>query len=177
MTVYSRNDGDGNAENIVSTLMTTSAYASIETPVLNFAGAAPAASLTSQYNVAIDPNTAGNTTISFTHTITDGTSSDNLSFDIIIIVPDTVVEGISGNGLATITLYPNPTTSDVNVDLGSNVRATDIRLFNTVGQLISTTDVKETVTVLHLAELPNGIYFVQIYNGNELITTGKVVKR
>ena len=53
----------------------------------------------------------------------------------------------------------------------------NIRLFNTVGQLISTTDVKGSVTILHLNELPNGIYFVQIYNGNELITTGKVVKR
>ena len=177
VTVYSRNDGDGNAENIVSTLMTTSAYATIETPIVNFAGAAPNASLTSQYNVAIDANATNNTTISFMHTITDGTSSDNLSFDIIIVAPDTVIDGIAENGLATVTLYPNPTSSDVNVELGSGVRATDIRLFNTVGQLISTTDVKETVTVLHLSELPNGIYFVQIYNGNSLITTGKVVKR
>ena len=174
VTVYSRNDGDGNAENIVSTLMTTSAYATIETPVLNFAGAAPNASLTSQYNVAIDANATNNTTISFTHTITDGTSSDNLSFDIIIVAPEV---GISENGLATVTLFPNPTASDVNVELGSGVRATNIRLFNTVGQLISTTDVKGAMTVLHLANLPNGIYFVQIYNGNELVTTGKVVKR
>ena len=175
VTVYSRNDGDGNAENIVSTLMTTSAYATIETPVVNFAGAAPNASLTSQYNVAIDANATNNTTISFTHNITDGTSSDNLSFDIVIVAP--VEDGISENGLSTVTFFPNPTTSNVNVELGSGVRATSIRLFNTVGQLISTTDVKGNVTILHLNELPNGIYFVQIYNGNELITTGKVVKR
>lgn len=179
VTVYSRNDGDGPAEDITSTLMTTSAYAAIETSIINFAAAAPNATLTSQYNVTIDTNATDNTTISFTHLITDGITSDNLSFDIIIVAPDTTSEddGVIDNNLSTITLYPNPTSSDVNVALSNGVRATEIRLFNTVGQLISTTNVHETVTVLHLSELPNGIYFVQIYNDNKLVTTGKVVKR
>ncbi|MBP5401041.1 MAG: T9SS type A sorting domain-containing protein [Bacteroidales bacterium] len=174
VTVYSRNNGDGNAENIVSTLMTTSAYASIEEPVVNFAGAAPNASLTSQYNVSIDANTPNNTNISFSHTITDGTSSDNLSFDIVVINNSV---GISETGLTTVTLYPNPTSANVTVTLGDGVQATHIRLLNTVGQLISTTAVNDTATVLNLSQLPNGIYFVQICNGQELVTTGKVIKR
>lgn len=173
VTVYSRNDGDGVAENITSTLMTTSAYATINEPVITFAAAAPNASLTSQYNVDIDENTANNTTITFSHLITDGTSSGNLSFDIIIVREEVA---IGENKLATVTLYPNPTSGSVNVELGEGVRATDIRLFNTFGQLISSTSVNSSVTTLDMSQLPNGIYFVQIFNGNELITTGKVVR-
>ena len=177
VTVYSRNDGDGPAENITSTLMTTSAYAIISEPVITFAAAAPNATLTSQYNVDIDDNATNNTTINFSHLITDGTSSDNLSFSIIIVAPeDNPGEGVGENGISTITLYPNPTHSSVNVVLGDGVRATDIRLFNTFGQLISTTSVNAPVTTINLSELPNGIYFVQIFNDGKLITTGKVVR-
>ena len=173
VTVYSRNDGDGVAENITSTLMTTSAYATVNDPIITFLAAAPNATLTSQYEVDIDANTANNTTISFNHLITDGTSSDNYTFDIIVVRNEV---SISENGIATITLYPNPTHSSVNVELGEGVRATDIRLFNTFGQLISTTSVNAPVTTINLSELPNGIYFVQIFNDGKLITTGKVVR-
>ena len=174
VTVYSRNNGDGNAENVVSTLMTSSAYATIDEPVVNFTGAAPNASLTSQYNVSIDPNASNNTTISFTHTITDGTTSDNLSFDIIVINND---EGISENGLSTITLYPNPTSDNVTVSLSEGIEATHIRLFNTFGQLISSMNVTDSATVINMSQLPNGVYFVQIFNNHELISTSKVVKK
>ena len=177
VTVYSHNDGDGPAENITSTLMTTSAYASIEDPIITFAAAAPNATLTSQYNVLIDTNATNNTTINFNHLITDGTSSDNLSFSIVIVAPeDNPGDGIGENSLSTVTLFPNPTHSSVNVELGEGVRATDIRLFNTFGQLISTTSVNGTVTTIDLSKLPNGIYFVQIFNDGKLITTGKVVR-
>ena len=174
ITVYSTNEGDAPAEDITSTLMTTSAYATIAQSVVNFAGAAPNATLTSQYNVNIDANTPNNTIISFNHLITDGTSSDNLTFDIIIVREEV---GIDENKLATVTLYPNPTSASVNVELGEGMRATDIRLFNTFGQLISTTSVNSSVTALDLSQLPNGIYFVQIFNNRELVTTSKVVKK
>ena len=174
VTVYSRNTGNVNAENIVSTLMTTSAYATIEENIVNFASAVPNARLTSQYDIAIDPNTTDNTTIVFHHTITDGTTSDSLSFDILVISDEV---GVSENGLSTITLYPNPTSTDVTVSLGDGIKATHIRLSNTFGQLISTTDINHSSAVVNMSQLPNGIYFVQIYNSNELITTSKVVKK
>ncbi len=178
VTVYSQNDGDGAAGSITSSLTTTSSYATIAEPVVTFVAAAPNATLTSQFNVDIDPNTANNTTISFNHLITDGNTTGQLSFTILIVAPEEEeIDGVEENGLSTVTLYPNPTNSNVNVALGSGVRATEIRLINTIGQLISTTDVHDTVTVLHLSELPDGIYFIQIYNDNKLVTTGKVVKR
>ena len=177
VTVYSRNDGDAVAENIASTLMSTSAYTTIETPVVNFAAAAPNATLTSQYNVDIDANTPHNTTITFNHLVTDGTSSDNYSFDIIVIREDVGIRDNDGkNGVAIITIFPNPAHSSVNVELGDDVRATDIRIFNAFGQLISTTNVNSSVTNIDVSQLPNGIYFIQILNGNELITTGKLVR-
>ena len=173
VTVYSRNDGDAIAESVSSTLMSTSAFATIAEPVLNFASVVPNATITSQYIVDIDENTANTTTITFSHLLTDGVSSDNLSFDIIVVREEV---GINENGIATVTLYPNPTHTSVNVVLGDNVRATDIRLFNAFGQLISTTDVNSSVTAIDLSQLPNGIYFVQIFNSGELVTTGKVVR-
>ena len=177
VTVYSRNDGNGTALDVTSTLMTSSAYATIEEPVINFAAAAPAASLTSQYNVTIDTNAANNTTISFTHIITDGTTSDNLAFDILIVAPEEEPEvGCKENGLSTILLYPNPTHSSVNVELGDGVRATDIRIFNAFGQLISSTSVTSSRTNIDVSQMPNGIYFVQIFNAEKLIATGKLVR-
>ena len=182
VTVYSRNDGDGAAQNVTSTLMTTSAYATVNSPVITFAAAAPNASITSQFFVDIDTNATNNTVITFNHLVTDGITSDNLSFDITIVAPQDDEEedphdGIGENRSATVTLYPNPTSSSVNVELGEDVRATDIRLFNTFGQLVSTTSVNASVTTIDLSELPNGLYFVQIFNANERITTAKVVKR
>ena len=64
----------------------------------------------------------------------------------------------------------------VNVELGEGVRATDIRLFNTFGQLVSITNVKSHITNIDVSQLPNGIYFIQVFNADKLITTGKLVR-
>lgn len=174
VTVNSSNIGDATATNLTSTLTTTSSYAQIATPVVTFAEAEPNEVLTSQYEVSISANTPHNTSIAFNHLITDGTSSANRNFNILVIANN---DGINENSLTTIALYPNPTDATVTVTIGDGINATHIRLFNTFGQLISTTDVKGSETVLDLSQLPSGIYFVQISNFHELITTGKVIKK
>lgn len=173
VTVYSRNDGDMVAENVTSTLTTTSAYAAIETPVVNFPTAVPNATLTSQYNVEINANTPGNTVIPFTHTITDGTNSATTSFDITVVG----LTGISENGEnSTLLVYPNPTNGTVNVQCTTD-HADAINVYDIYGKLILSQDVNSEVTEIDLSAFADGIYMLRIMKDNMVIATTKVVKQ
>lgn len=174
VTVYSRNDGNAGASNLSSTLMTTSGYAIIETPIINFAAAAPGASLTSQYNVAIDTATPNNTVIPFTHMITDGTSTANSNFDITVLRTDV---GIAENGANSIILvYPNPTSEMLNVECDLTV-AKQIRIYDVYGKVVVSQNVESELTTINLANTANGVYILHILNDNGTVATAKVVKR
>lgn len=74
-----------------------------------------------------------------------------------------------------VSIYPNPTTSDVTLDLsGLNARTVD--LFSMNGQLLNSVIPTENVMTLSLSQYANGIYFVRIHTDNG-ITTQKIVKK
>ncbi len=174
VSVYTRNDGTLAANNVVSSLTTTSAYATIPTPVVNHNTIAPGANVISQYDVNISANTPNNTVINFNHQATDGTVSCTDAFSITVVANPT---SIAENGISTVTIYPNPTSSNITIDLGEGIDATNINLYNTFGQLISSKSVQGSSTEMNLETLANGLYFIRIYNGNQLVTTSKVIKK
>ena len=173
VTVYSRNDGNMLAENVTSTLMTTSAYATITDPVINFQTAIPGATLTSQYNVDIDNLTPGQTTIPFTHLITDGTSTASYEFEIQVIA----LVGINENGeTGLITIYPNPTEGTTHI-LCTYPEAKSLKVYDVFGKEVKSQTITEETTELNLSQCANGLYFVRIFSGEEVLGTAKIIKK
>lgn len=173
VTVYSRNDGNMAAQNVASTLMSTSGYASIESPVVNFQAAVPGATLTSQYDVVIDAQTPNQTVIPFTHLITDGDNTASYEFEITVITG----VGINENGSVNLmTVYPNPTTGLTHVQC-ENPDAQELRVYDVYGRMIQSQTINTELTDIDLSNCADGMYFLRIFNGEQLLGTVKIVKR
>jgi N-acetylneuraminic acid mutarotase len=73
--------------------------------------------------------------------------------------------------LSNTYIYPNPASNQISWK--SDKRFTDVRIFNSVGQLsFSGTAVTGNVDVSNFA---NGLYFVQFYHNDNLVETSKVL--
>ena len=77
--------------------------------------------------------------------------------------------------LQQTTIFPNPTSNLLNIELPDGVFAT-ATLFNTLGQVVKESRLHSNVTTLETSGLENGIYFITI-NAETGSFTKKVVKR
>ncbi len=84
---------------------------------------------------------------------------------------------ISSAGVSEITaqsagynVYPNPTTTEVNIVSTQYTGAKVITVYNVVGQIVSTTETKDMQTTINTSALNAGVYFVEI---SELSTGNK----
>jgi hypothetical protein len=69
-----------------------------------------------------------------------------------------------------ITIYPNPTNSQINFSIQTNVQLT-----NAIGQIVAD---KKYVNSLDLTDQPAGIYFVVLKNGKgQVLNRSKIVKQ
>ncbi len=74
-----------------------------------------------------------------------------------------------------VSIYPNPTTGDVTLDL-SGLNAKTVELFSMNGQLLNTVVPTVETMTLSLNQYTAGIYFVRIHSDNA-VTTQKIVKK
>jgi hypothetical protein len=89
-----------------------------------------------------------------------------------------------GNSLLStkdISLYPNPAIDEVRVEISNNEIATyTINVMDMMGKLLQTKSVAKnestTETSLNIANLPRGMYLIQINNGTERVTK-KLIKQ
>jgi hypothetical protein len=66
-----------------------------------------------------------------------------------------------------ISLYPNPTTGLVNLNLTSLKADATIQIVNAIGQVVYMTEKVNGIISVDLSALPNGMYFANIKAGNE----------
>lgn len=59
-------------------------------------------------------------------------------------------------------LYPNPTSSQLNLKLPENLKVEKVIFYNTLGQIISTS----TETSWDVSGFANGVYYLKVFNGN-----------
>jgi hypothetical protein len=89
--------------------------------------------------------------------------------------------GINENNLINgLLLYPNPSKTELNIRYSlKNTVNVQVKVTNTIGQVISLENKGQSTGLqqskLNTADLPVGIYFVEI-NANGSITTQKFVK-
>lgn len=82
--------------------------------------------------------------------------------------------GLENNILNSFKIYPNPTTSILNIEYTSDL--TNVSVFNMLGQQVLTKKVTATSTQLDMSALTNGTYLVKVEAGN-VSKTIKVFKK
>ena len=172
ISIYSLNEGQTDANNVLSSLTSTSPYTSISTPIITFPLMAPGVNQLSQFDVVISDNTPNGTEIPFTHQLTDGTH--NFSENFTVLVVSTV--GINENGQSLITIFPNPTTDFININL-NNTMATQAVIYDVYGKKINEEALTETDNRINVSELANGVYFIKIFNEGQIVSTTKFIKK
>ena len=91
--------------------------------------------------------------------------------------------GINENGMANLTLYPNPTTGMVNVQFTMNNEQwenVEIQVLDVYGRLLQTVETCHgaslQTTQIDLSQYATGVYFVRMVNGGKVVAVRKVVK-
>ena len=80
--------------------------------------------------------------------------------------------------VSSLVVYPNPTTGDLNIDLGNAENTTAINIYDLQGRLIMTTQAIKNASTqrVSVSHLVNGIYFIELVKEKGLRSTGKFIK-
>ena len=79
------------------------------------------------------------------------------------------------NTVENMSVYPNPTTSLLNITVNEVHSGATLELYNSLGIKVLSQILKSTSEVMYLDRLPSGMYYLNINNGNE-ITVKKIIK-
>jgi hypothetical protein len=74
-----------------------------------------------------------------------------------------------------ISVYPNPVVSVLNVKVDEVYDGATLVLYNSLGEILQSQDLINTLEVMSLERLPSGVYFLRIANGNTY-TVKKIIK-
>ena len=79
-----------------------------------------------------------------------------------IIVQDLTTSIASVGQSLNSSVYPNPTTDFIKVDLSDNSNGVGFEVFNAVGVLIMTGNLSDEVSTIDVRNLPSGTYLMQL---------------
>jgi photosystem II stability/assembly factor-like uncharacterized protein len=89
------------------------------------------------------------------------------------------INNIAQPGL-TVEIYPNPAKDKLVIQLPNEFPLPDnltLGLINVVGQTIKQVSINSKLTNIELGDLPEGIYFYQLRDEQNILTTGKIIKK
>lgn len=75
-----------------------------------------------------------------------------------------------------LTIYPNPTTDFVNIDLPDSFTSGELSIYDMSGKLCQYEIMTSTHTVIDASRLRNGIYIMELQMSNGEISYGKLIK-
>jgi hypothetical protein len=84
-----------------------------------------------------------------------------------------LVDVVENDGLLSVQVTPNPTTGQVTI-MGQDLKAAVV--FNTLGQQVATATGEGETLHIDIANLPAGVYFVNVTDGEGRKCVKKVVK-
>ena len=77
-----------------------------------------------------------------------------------------------------LSVYPNPTTGIITVDIVKSNDYVKATLMNNLGQVILTKEYNSTNTIkLNINESPNGVYFLVLESKDGILNTKKIIKK
>ena len=124
-----------------------------------------------------DTLTITNTTMSnnnqpFRCIISSGTCSDSSSVAVLTIDNNVGINELANDNLFSI--YPNPTTSQINLKANTMLLGSNYRMYDNTGKTVLSGKINSETSVLELGNLSNGIYLLRI--GDNVKRTFKVIK-
>lgn len=91
------------------------------------------------------------------------------------LCPNTCIIGISKNNFSNLSLYPNPTTGNITIDLGITKNDVKTTVTNNLGQIILTKNYTSINYINLDLDYPKGIYFLTLETKGEVVTK-KLIK-
>ncbi|BDD01217.1 InlB B-repeat-containing protein [Persicobacter psychrovividus] len=82
----------------------------------------------------------------------------------------------ANEGLQQVKVYPNPASHILHIEL-SDKGGSDVRLINQQGAVVLSDKLHDGTASVHIASLPTGLYFVQVFSENKWLPLGKVMKQ
>jgi len=92
-----------------------------------------------------------------------------------VIKYDSVFVGINEKQQSRLSLYPNPATDKITVELTGATLGGKLTIVNIEGQQVITRQITESKTQVDISGLPSGVYFVRVTN-DRTVEVGKFVK-
>lgn len=75
-----------------------------------------------------------------------------------------------------IWMYPNPANSELIINLEYNAKNASVKIYDVTGRIVLETDIKSSYTkTINISDLSNGVYLVDIIEGN-MKSTAKLIK-
>lgn len=88
------------------------------------------------------------------------------------VVPNTVI--VSDK----LIVYPNPVTDELSILVSaSNDVYKEVRIYNTLGQVVKQTDLLDNKAVVNMADLPPGMYMVSCYGTGNINKSSLIIKK
>jgi hypothetical protein len=87
--------------------------------------------------------------------------------------------GLDGNpGInLQLTVYPNPTPSEVTLNTGTlSFEEMTFRLYDARGQLLKSQKIHDVLTGIPMEDFPAGVYILKVLDGMSLLRTFKIIK-
>ena len=94
--------------------------------------------------------------------------------DSIVTLHLNILSGISQNGTAEISIYPNPATDILNITSSETIL--EIKIINVMGQVVKRMEVNSDNAVCDVEDLTNGVYVVRIHTEGAVVLQRKFVK-
>ncbi|MBQ2572904.1 MAG: T9SS type A sorting domain-containing protein, partial [Bacteroidales bacterium] len=94
--------------------------------------------------------------------------------DSIVTLHLNILSGISQNGTAEISIYPNPATDILNITSSETI--SEIEIVNVMGQVVKRMVVNADNAVCDVEDLNAGVYIVRIHAASAMLSLRKFVK-
>lgn len=106
-----------------------------------------------------------------------GTTGDSI-IKSTLVVQENLSNGIANDQLSKLglTVFPNPATERIAIKNDKNITYNKVVIMDLSGKLIYTSDITESINLLELG-MQTGVYFISIYNNDELLGTSKLLMK
>jgi hypothetical protein len=139
----------------------------ISSGLVALSGGAPAGGTYTGTGVSgsnFDPATGVNNYV-LTYTYTDGNGCVNSDTENLLVSP---CLGIDEMVFGNVTIFPNPTTGLLNINVGKFSENMVINLFDMLGKVVLNTKLQNKESILQLNVMP-GMYILEIRSGNQFL--------
>jgi len=80
----------------------------------------------------------------------------------------TIFSSVNANVLKDIAIYPNPTSTDLTIELVGNTSNSKVEIFNTMGQIVFSGNIIDK-TLVHTSDFAPGVYLIKLGNDQSFV--------